>query len=157
MTQLSQTSQNQTSQRYETDIKQLNSFLQDEKAAVETYQQCVEKMDDAEVASELVALQKSHQQRVSLLSSKVRELGGTPEAKSGLWGNFAKLVEGSAKAFGKKTALSALEEGEDRGRDNYESKTKELSPECQSFINSTILPEQRRSHDELNRIIKTIH
>ena len=147
----------QQSQSRETDIKQLNTFLQDEKAAVETYQQCVEKMDDAEIAAELVALQKSHQQRAGLLSNKVKELGGTPESKSGMWGSFAKLVEGSAKAFGKKTALSALEEGEDRGRDSYQSKTRDLSPECQSFINTMILPEQHRSHDELNRIIKTIH
>ena len=144
-------------QSHDSDIKQLNNFLRNEKAAVETYQQCVEKMDDAEIAAELVSLQKSHQQRVSLLSNKVKELGGTPDSESGTWGSFAKLVEGSAKAFGKKTALSALEEGEDRGRDSYESKTKELSPECQSFITTTILPEQHRSHDELNRIIRTVH
>ncbi len=145
------------SQSRENDIKQLNNFLRNEKAAVETYQQCVEKMDDAEIAAELVSLQKSHQQRASLLSSKVKELGGTPDSASGTWGSFAKLVEGSAKAFGKKTALSALEEGEDRGRDSYESKTRDLSPECRSFINTSILPEQHRSHDELNRIIKTVH
>lgn len=141
----------------EEDIKQLNMFLKDEKAAVETYQQCVEKMDDAEIAAELVALQKSHQQRASLLSEKVKELGGSPETKSGTWGSLAKVVEGSAKAFGSKSALSALEEGEDQGIRNYEKKADNLSPECQSFINSTILPEQRRSHRELNRIIETVH
>lgn len=144
-------------QMHQNDIEQLNRFLKDEKAAVETYQQCVEKMDDAEIASELVALQKSHQQRASLLSNKIKELGGSPELESGMWGSFARMVEGGAKAFGKKSALAALEEGEDMGRDNYESKSKNLSPECQSFIKSTILPEQRRSHDELNRIIGTIH
>ena len=142
---------------HEIDIEQLNSFLQDEKAAVDTYQQYIESVEAVVVASGLGSLQQSHQKRVLLLAEKVRELGGTPNADSGTWGGFAKLFESGAKLFGKRFALYALEEGEDRGMHNYVRKSVKLSPESQSFINTLILPEQKRSHDELNRIRELVH
>lgn len=142
---------------HELDIEQLNSFLQDEKAAVETYQQYIETVEAAVFAVGLGSLQQSHQKRVMLLAEKVRELGGTPNVDSGSWGGFAKLFENGAKLFGKKFALYALEEGEDRGMHNYVRKATKLSPENQSFINNLIIPEQKRSHDELNRIRELVH
>lgn len=142
---------------HDLDIEQLNSFLQDEKAAVETYQQYIESVEAAVVAMGLGNLQQSHQKRVMLLAEKVRELGGNPNVGSGTWGGFAKLFENGAKLFGKKFALYALEEGEDRGMHNYVRKSVKLSPESQSFINNLIIPEQQRSHDELNRIRELVH
>lgn len=139
------------------DIKQLNSFLQDELAAVETYHQCIEKVDDARISSSLANLQQSHQTRADLLRRRIQEMGGTPEKSSGAWGVFSKMVEGSAKLFGDKSAISALEQGEDRGRDNYQEKIDKLAPENQSFITSEVLPEQHRSHDMLNRVREMLH
>lgn len=139
------------------DIEQLNAFLRDELSAVETYQQCIEKIDKPELASSLTDLQRSHQKRATLLSHRVQELGGTPKMDTGIWGGFAKLVEGGAKMFGEKSALSALEEGEDRGKKSYAKGTEKLSPANQSFINSTILPEHHHSHDALNQLKSTLH
>ncbi|MBC6904815.1 DUF2383 domain-containing protein [Saccharophagus sp. K07] len=146
----------QTSDRSQ-DIKYLNSFLRSELSAVETYNQCIRKLDDSQIASGLSDLQISHQRRAELLREKIRELGGTPEDSSGLWGSFAKMVEGGAKLFGDRSAIAALEEGEDRGRDEYIEKSDSLSPEVQRFVNAELLPEQRRSHDVLNRIQKLVH
>lgn len=142
---------------HQIDIEQLNSFLQEEKAAVETYQKYISSVEAAVISSGLGHLQQSHQKRVMLLAEKVRELGGTPDIHSGTWGGFAKMFENGAKLFGKRFALYALEEGEDRGMHNYERKAGKLSPESQLFINSMILPEQKRSHDELNRIREMVH
>lgn len=139
------------------DVDLLNSFLQDELSAVETYQQCIEKIDQPQLASSLTELQRSHQKRATLLSHRVQELGGIPDTDSGTWGSFAKLVEGGASMMGDKTAISALEEGEDRGKNNYEKGTSELAPENQTFISSKILPEHQRSHDTLSRIKHTMH
>lgn len=139
------------------DIKQLNSFLQDELSAVETYDQCIRKVDDARIASNLTDLQLSHQKRVELLSQKIQELGGEPEQSSGVWGSISKMVEGGAKLFGDKTAISALEQGEDRGRTNYREKVDNLSPQAQSFIALSILPEHERSHEMLNRVQSMVH
>lgn len=139
------------------DIKQLNSFLQDELAAVETYHQCIEKVDDAKISSSLANLQQSHQLRVDKLRHRIEQLGGTPEDSSGAWGAVAKLFEGSAKLFGDKSAVSALEEGEDRGQTNYQKKVSDLAPENQSFINAEVLPEHQRSHAMLNSVRDMVH
>src|SRR5690606_5254473 len=103
----------------EQDINQLNSFLRGELSAVETYEQCVEKMTDSSIVAQLRSLQESHRRRAELLSDRVRLLGGKPAQGSGVWGSFAKLAEGSAKIFGESAAVSALGEGEEHGGDAY--------------------------------------
>jgi uncharacterized protein (TIGR02284 family) len=139
------------------DIDKLNTFLRDELSSVETYQKCLEKIDQPYLASGLTELQRSHEKRAHLLRQRVQELGGTPETSSGVWGSFSKLMESGAKAFGDKAALSVLEQGEDRGRDSYQKKSDELSPENKLFIKNAILPEQQMSHDTLNRLRATLH
>jgi uncharacterized protein (TIGR02284 family) len=139
------------------DVDCLNVFLKNELSAVETYQQCINKLDDEKIATNLADLQSSHERRVQLLRQKIAELGGTPVDSSGMWGSFAKMVEGGAGIFGDRSAIAALEEGEDRGRDNYIDKSDDLSPEVQRFVNAELLPEQRRSHDMLNRIQQMVH
>jgi hypothetical protein len=66
-------------------------------------------------------------------------------------------VEGGARLFGDRSAIAVLEEGEDRGRDEYLEKSDNLSPEIQRFVTVELLPEQRRSHDMLNRIQQMLH
>jgi len=136
----------------EKDIDQLNSFLRGELSAVETYQQCIDKMSDRNIVAQLRSLQQSHQRRAELLTDRVRMLGGKPAQGSGVWGSFAKVAEGSAKLFGESAAVSALEEGEDHGRDDYRRDVDKLSPTERQFIESEILPEQQRTHDALTRI-----
>lgn len=142
---------------YSADVKSLNAFLQNELSAVEAYHTCIKSLKDERVATGLADLQSSHQRRAMLLREKILELGGEPEDSSGLWGSFAKMVEGGASLLGDNSALSALEEGEDRGRDNYIEKSDDLSPELQRFVNAELLPEQRRTHDLLNSIQQSLH
>lgn len=141
----------------EADVEQLNAFLRDELAAVETYQQCLEKIDKPEIANGLTDLQNSHQKRVSLLRKRILELGGTPENESGAWGSFSKLVQGGAKMFGEKAAVSALEQGEDRGEKNYQERVDKLSPINREFISTEIAPEHHHTHNTLERIKSVIH
>jgi uncharacterized protein (TIGR02284 family) len=135
-------------------IKHLNSFLRGELSAVQTYDQAIEKLrhDEPRVTEELRACRESHRRRVDELTREVRRLGGEPAADSGIWGSFAKAVEGTAKLFGKKAAISALEEGEDHGRNDYERDVSELDPPCRDFIQQKIMPEQRMTHDCLSRL-----
>ena len=135
------------------DVDQLNSFLRGELSAIETYRQAIEKMSDEPlVRDELTRLQSSHQKRASMLQTEIRRLGGEPATDSGVWGSFAKLVEGGAKLFGKKAALSALEEGEDHGRNDYQRDMSDLTTATRTFVVQNILPEQQRTHDALNQL-----
>ncbi len=136
----------------EDDIKQLNSFLRGELSAVETYNQCLEKVEDASVREQLQILLESHRNRAMVLSERVRALGGEPEHSSGVWGSFAKAVEGSAKAFGSSVAVSVLEEGEDHGKHTYEKNVEKLSASERDFVQREIYPEQLRSHDILSAL-----
>jgi hypothetical protein len=48
--------------------------------------------------------------------------------------------------------LSALEEGEDRGLDKYQSEIDKLSVETRQFIASRILPAQEQTHAAMSRM-----
>ena len=133
------------------DVGKLNEFLKNEIAAVETYSQCIEKSAGSATLPSLLELRQSHAGRAQLLRDRIVALGGTPAEGSGVWGSFAKLVEGGAKPFGEKAALSALEEGEDKGLEDY-SEIDDLSDATRQFVTSMLLPEQQRSHAAMSRI-----
>jgi hypothetical protein len=139
------------------DIDHLNSFLRGELSAVETYNQAIQKLaGEPAVVTSLQQSRGSHMRRAEMLRSEIRRLGGEPADGSGLWGGFAKLVEGGAKVFGKKAAVAALEEGEDHGRDDYKRDLDDLSPQVRMFVQSQLVPEQQRTHDALSQLKKTM-
>jgi rubrerythrin len=140
-----------------TTVDRLNSFLRGELSAVETYRQALEKFSDKPEAATLNDCMISHERRVRLLAEEILRRGGEPAKSSGPWGTFAKLVEGSAKAFGEKAAISALEEGEDHGRDDYKRDIDELEPDAQVFVKSEVFPEQLRTHQAMSSLKKALH
>jgi demethoxyubiquinone hydroxylase (CLK1/Coq7/Cat5 family) len=140
----------------ETSVKTLNSFLRGEISAVETYRQAIDKVEATPVRSTLEECLRSHQMRVNVLKNRIATLGGDPATDSGPWGTFAKLVEGSAKVFGEKAAVAALEEGEDHGRNDYKRDIDKLDAESRQIVELQVLPEQERTHQELSTLKKTV-
>lgn len=134
----------------------LNSFLRGEISAVETYRQALEKVDKPQLKTQLQDCMQSHALRVSALSEQIRTLGGSPSTASGVWGAFAKAVEGSAAAFGEKAAINALEEGEDHGRNDYRRDLDKLDTATKQFIQSRVIPEQERTHNTMSQLKKTL-
>jgi hypothetical protein len=137
-------------------VDTLNSFLRGEISAVETYRQAIEKLNDEPEASILNDCLRSHEQRVSLLTTEIQRAGGKPSQGSGTWGAFAKLLEGGAKLFGTKAAIAALEEGEDHGRDDYKRDAPKLDPDARSFVQQQLLPEQLKTHQALSSLKKRL-
>ena len=133
-------------------IDTLNSFLRGEISAVETYRQALDKLRDKPEAGALTDCLRSHEQRVSLLSSEIESRGGEPAQGSGPWGAFAKLMEGGAKLFGEKAAIAALEEGEDHGRDDYKRDAPKLEPAARAFVQQQLIPEQLRTHQVMSTL-----
>jgi len=134
-------------------IGKVNSLLRGELSAVETYEQCIGKLSGVPYVSELTQCLSSHQNRVEILRKWIIDNGGQPAQSSGLWGAFAKLIEGSAKMFGERSALAALEEGEDQGMRDYRALQEKLSGEALSFIQS-LVPEQQKTHETLSSLKK---
>lgn len=137
------------------DVMQLNSFLRGELSAVFTYQQCLEKIEDPRVASQLKVLQASHGRRAKLLRERIRILGGDPAEDAGLWGGVARMLEGTAKIFGEKAALRALQRGEDLGLSDYKRDVHNLSPLQRTFVQIEVLPEQFRTREMLRGLDQT--
>lgn len=134
-------------------VDQLNSFLRGEMAAVETYQQAIDKLEAFSTSrDQLLVNLKSHQDRVMMLRDAIVQLGGEPAEGSGTWGAFAKVVEGGAKAFGEKAAVAALEEGEDHGLADYKRGLDDLDPQARSLVMSKLLPEQELTHKRLSNV-----
>lgn len=133
--------------------EQLNEFLRGELSAVETYQMAVEKMDaNISLHNDLLANLKSHQDRVTMLRDSVIASGEKPSESSGPWGTLAKVVQGAAKLLGNKAAVAALEEGEDRGLQNYKEDLGELDPEWRDMVLEQLLPRQKETHARLSAI-----
>jgi hypothetical protein len=96
---------------------------------------------------------------VGILRSQVLQLGGEPAHGSGAWGSFAKLVEGSAALFGERSAIAALEEGEDHGLKLYRDRAdlEKLDTATRDVVERTLLPEQERTHRAMSAIKHRLH
>lgn len=133
----------------------LNSLLQGELSAVETYQQALGKLGATKGGPELKRIHDEHRAAANTLRQHVHLQGGKPLQGSGAWGAFAKLVEGTAKLFGDVAALKALKEGEEHGIKQYEAALKEadLPSEYDVLISSTLLPQTRAHVPVLDRLM----
>jgi uncharacterized protein (TIGR02284 family) len=140
-----------------TDVETLNSFLRGEISAVETYRQAIGHVSDERIRSQLEDCLHDHEHRVEAIRERVEKLGGKPVAGSGIWGTFAKLVQGGADLLGEKTAIQALEEGEDHGLADYKRDMDKTHGEARRFVRMELLPSQKRTHERMSRLKKTLH
>jgi len=127
-------------------VDKLNSFLQGELSAVETYKMALEKVKKPQIKSILSDCQCSHTERVAILTRMVTECGGTPAANSGPWGQFAKFVAGGATAIGEEAAVGSLEEGETQGIQSYQNELPNLDSRAAKIVETQILPGQERTY-----------
>jgi hypothetical protein len=141
------------------DVRQLdtlNSLLRGELAAIETYQQALNMVGLEDARPELLTMQDDHSHAVTLLTERVIQAGGLPAERSGLWGVWARIVEGMAKWFGKASAMKALKEGEEHGAKVYRDALQngQLDPDSQSLIQATLLPRTLAHVPALDRLIE---
>jgi len=138
-------------------ISMLNGLLRGELAATETYEQAMTKFQGLFGAAELRRIHDEHSDAVATLRMQIRDLGSQPAPGSGLWGGFAKAVEGMAKVFGNSAALRILREGEKSGVRSYESALDlfDLPGTSKDLIHSMLLPQTRAHIMALDGLMKT--
>lgn len=137
-------------------IKHLNSFLRGELAAAETYRLALDKLDHSEHRPTLVQCSRSHEERARLLTEAILGRGGEPAESSGAWGSLVRMIERSAASISESAAVAVLEEGEDHGRDDYLRDLDGLEPNARQLIEFAILPEQRRTHDTIKAVKRSL-
>ena len=117
----------------------LNKLLRGEIAATETYNMALDKLKDDPAFGQLQSIRDEHRTIANTWRQHIHSHGGKPDQDSGLWGYFAKTVEGGAQLFGKAAALKALKEGEEQGISDYESALKAgLPADCQALAQQMI-------------------
>lgn len=134
----------------------LNSLLQGELSAVETYNMALEKITEPAINACLIENRDCHAKRAAKLESMVSALGGEPAKSSGAWGAFAKLVEAGATALGTSPALGSLKEGEDQGIDSYKAACKAIDDANLSIVENDFLPAQEKTRDRLMNLLDSL-
>jgi hypothetical protein len=131
-----------------------NSLLRGELSAVETYTQALGKFHREPERSILLAIREDHRDSVGRLRAVIDDMGVQPDQTSGVWGQFAKAVEGFAKVFGATTTLMALEAGELSGIDDYLAALDdpELMDDIKDEIREVLMPRLERHLDSLRKV-----
>ena len=137
------------------DAEYVNSILRGELAAIETYDQVLEKFAGKLQTVELIKIRDEHKEHVSHLTEHVRKGGVEPSTESGTWGTFTNALTGVAKLIGPETALAALKTGEEHGIGQYEKadQNKDLLDETKTLIRTKLLPEARAHVATLDKLI----
>jgi hypothetical protein len=132
----------------------LNSLIQDELSAVETYQQALQKFSQSPAAPILRRFLQEHEETVMELKSEAAT-ETEPATTSGAWGAWAKMVEGAAKMFGEDAALKALKTGEEHGANGYQRvlEAQELPESVREKITDRYLPRTREHIAALDALI----
>lgn len=133
---------NTNSESNEKCIDVCNSLLRGERSAIETYDKAIKKFEDQNCISTLREIKTTHVEAVGLLEQNVRSMGGQPDTDSGAWGTFANIVQSTANLFGEGSAINALQQGEEYGRDDYKDalENDDVHLECKELIRTKLLP-----------------
>jgi len=132
-------------------VDKINGLLKGELSALETYRQALDKIEDARAKDVLKECHMCHSKRVDTIVEKIVELGGKPVENSGAWGTFAKMMEGGATAFGDKSAVAMLEEGEDKGLADYKKLLEETDPQVKALA-SELISKQEGTHGKMRNL-----
>jgi len=133
----------------------INTLLLGELAAVETYDQAMEKLEDQHILADLERFREEHARAVRVLREQIVNHGGEPVECTGPWGAFAAVVAGTEHIGSPATALLALRQGEEHGINGCEDAlgNEAVAFECKEAIRTELLPRLRGHVEELNRLM----
>lgn len=132
----------------------LDTLLQSELAAIAAYTEALEKIHDKHAADVLTECRTSHLERSKTLRDAIVSMGEKPTDSAGPWGAIASLVTKGAVNLGDKAIITALEEGEDIGSDDYEWFLVNMHGDHRKLVKEYIVPEQQATHEKLTRLAK---
>ena len=135
--------------------EKLNTLLQGELSAVETYDMALDKVKTPSTSAVLSECRSCHVGRVAKLTEMITSMGAEPAKSSGPWGSFAKLVEAGAVALGEGSAVGAIKEGEDQGLDTYSS-YKNTDDVSGQFVMANLLGPQERTKKAITELYETM-
>lgn len=100
-------------------VEDASRLLRGEIAAIEAYDQVMEKFRSDPVAKRLQTFRNEHDRAAKFWRDEILARGLAPDEDSGPWGQVVFAVIGAAKLFGESSALQALKSGENHGLSEY--------------------------------------
>ncbi len=141
-----------TPQTHDATVAQLASFCRGEMSAVETYDRALANAMMKSFELVLTQCRQSHAHRVSKLSDRIKQMGGSPPQSSGPWGALVKFFDNIAEGTHAHAVISILEDGEDHGSRDYEADIVKLDIDTQAFLRLHVIPHEV----ETRRLIESI-
>jgi hypothetical protein len=134
------------------DTETLQTLLNGELAAVETYTQVMSTFDDEIVIADLQKIRDEHRRSVRELRDHIVGLGLRP-AGSGI--SNPQTVRAPANIVGPAMVLAMLRQGEEQGITGYEAalESEGIHPDCLRTIRCALLPACRRHVEQLNLLL----
>ncbi len=131
----------------------LTKLLCAEMSAVETYNQAIESFHHEDDIQQLEIARDCHVKRVDTLAGTLYALGGSPTESSGIWGKTSRALDAGGEVVTDKMAVALLEEGEERGIQQYRElvETTKADPAIQTLA-TQLLTQQ----EETQRIVKAL-
>lgn len=137
------------------EVEQFAQLLRGEVSAMEAYTQVLDKIKSAE-ARRLEEFLNDHRKAVTYWKSQVEKMNVDIPFSSGPWGDVVEAFVGSAKLFGNRAALKALQEGEEHGLSEYREALKhpDLPVAIKKQIKDTFIPNQERHINSIIAMMK---
>jgi|GEM_PF-268764 hypothetical protein len=127
-------------------VEDAGRLLRGELAAIEAYDQVMEKFRSDPAAKRLEAFRSEHDRAAKFWRDEILAKGLAPDEGSGPWGQWVFTVVGTAKLFGETSALQALRRGEQHGLSEYRSflKREDVPERLKRKLKEDFIPFQER-------------
>lgn len=141
--------------QYQETIQSLNQLLQGEYMAVESFNNFISKLADANVKKTFQEVQQQHRENIEKLAGYIQEIGGRPEENLGMKGIMGDMKINMDLGSDATTAdiIAKAIEGETKGvnmaekvlRGNLDDKSRDIAGE--------VLHKDRKSIDKLKSLL----
>lgn len=119
-----------------------NKLLRDERSAVETYREVLQKFPNEPGIHEFAALLDDHKIAIRDLELQVLYMGGEPARRSHEWNRIHSSIKNSGDLFGDDSVVKALRTAEERILNDYRQTIDDenLLPECLRLCSARLIP-----------------
>src|SRR5690625_3850715 len=77
----------------DTVVKELNTFLEGNYMAIQTYDKYINHVEDVRLKKILQEIQQDHKKHAMVIAERIQNLGGMPAKDAGLKGNMAQMMK----------------------------------------------------------------
>lgn len=77
----------------DTVVNELNTFLEGNYMAIQTYDKYINHVEDARLKKILQEIQQDHKKHAMVIAERIQNLGGMPAKDAGLKGNMAQMMK----------------------------------------------------------------